>query len=224
MRKLILILSLFTLGVKAQIVGGFVPLNSTKTPTMGGAKINGNLNVTGTGSIGSTFTVNGALKASSTMSLGSANLTGGNTGTVAVLSDALFTTTHFHGLSTIGTGIIFYDKYPSSSGAGATSGLVGLTTIPFNCTLVGFEMSISVLGTLGSAGNGTVVARINNTTDVTLTSVAQYSSATTQRYSASNLNTSITAGDYVEIKVIPNCTPTAATNVTEQVMLFYSRR
>lgn len=134
-----------------------------------------------------------------------------------------FTTTHFHGLLTVGTTTYHYDKYPSSTGVAAGSGVVGSTVIPFNCTLIGFSLSIAVLGVLGTGNNATVSVRVNNTTDITLTSSALFSSATS-RYSSSSINTNLNAGDYVEIKVIPNCTPTSATNVTESVTLYFRRR
>jgi hypothetical protein len=67
MKKILLFLSILTLGVsKAQVVGGYIPLNSTKTPTMGGLKVNGNINATGTMSVGSTATVTGQAKLTST--------------------------------------------------------------------------------------------------------------------------------------------------------------
>lgn len=141
----------------------------------------------------------------------------------AALGDVYFTTTHFHGLATIGTTTVFYDKYPSSSGVAGASGTVGATIIPFNCTLIGFALSIAVLGTLGTANTATVSVRVNNTTDITLTASALFSAAT-NRYSSSVLNTNLNAGDYIEIKLVPNCTPTAATNVTESVTLFFKRR
>jgi hypothetical protein len=204
MRKLILILSLFTLGVKAQIVGGFVPLNSTKTFTSGGAKINGNLNVTGTGSIGSTFTVTGAMKASSTMSLGSANLTGGNTGTVAVLSDAVFNVNYScYGTGTPADGATYYI---GNSPAALVSSSWGNYTLPYNCTLVAWQLNW--YGTPGSAENSTII--INGTTNYTLTSAAIFSAAATVgTYSSSGLSQSFSANDVENIKWI--C-PTWATN------------
>ena len=134
-----------------------------------------------------------------------------------------FTTTHFHGLATIGTTTYHYDKYPSSSGTASGSGVVGATIIPYDCTLTGYALSIAVLGVLGTANTATVSVRVNNTTDITLTSSALFSAAT-NRYSSSALNTNLNAGDYIEIKVVPNCTPTSATNVTESVTLFFKRR
>ena len=222
MRKIILFLAL-ALGVKvnAQIVGGFLPINSSKSFTAGNSTFS-NVIARGTLSVGSTATVTGALKASSTMSLGSANLTGGNTGTVAVLSDALFTTTHFHSnANTVDNVTFFFDK--SLAGVSITSGVVGRTYLPYNCTLVGYSFESYISGTLGSAGNATVYARIDNTTDVTLTSTHNYT-ALTNYNNASNLNTNINAGSYIEIKIIVPDIVTAATNVSEYVTLYYVRR
>ena len=65
-------------------------------------------------------------------------------------------------------------------------------------------------GTLGSSENTTVAIRINNTTDVNVTTTAQLT-AVSVPFSNSSLSTSVSAGDYFEIKMI--C-PTWATNPT----------
>lgn len=144
--------------------------------------------------------------------------------TKAALGDVYFTTTHFHGApQTVGTTTLFFNAYPTGNGIAGASGGVGVTVIPFDCTLIGFSLSVLVFGTLGSANNGTIYVRVNNTTDITLSSSVLYSTATS-RYSSSALNTNLSAGDYIEIKVVPNCTPTAATSVAQNVTLWFKRR
>jgi hypothetical protein len=275
MKKLILILSLFTLGVKAQIVGGFVPLNSTKTFTSGGAKINGNLNVTGTGSIGSTFTVSGAsniggstngfvigavsgtnrlytsgnqfyfvnsgngdaglsagtatfggaIKATSTMSLGSANLTGGNTGTVAVLSDAVFP-------------VIIYNSYNAATAANpadattyyfgvsnygiTTNSLNGQFHLPYNCTLVGWDFNATPAAVASSSETSTFIV-FGSTNTYTLSSSITFSTAY-NNYTASGISQNFNANEAISMKWV---TPTWATNPTQLfigITLWFVRR
>jgi len=140
------------------------------------------------------------------------------------ISKQIFTTSHFHGSpQTVGTTTLFFNAYPTGNGIAGSSGGVGVTIVPFDCTLVGFSLSVLVFGTLGTANNATVYVRVNNTTDITLSSSVLYSASTSQ-YSSSALNTNLSAGDYIEIKIVPNCTPTAATSVAENVTLYFKAR
>lgn len=170
--------------------------------------------------------VTGGAGISTTLTVGNTNTVTGpaTAGTMAVMTDVLFSTTHYHSSTTIGTTTIYYDKSLAGvcSNPGATGGC-GITYLPYDCTLVGYSLTHNVFGTLGSNNNATVSVRVNNTTDITLTSVAKYS-AGTQHYNASNLNTNVNAGDYIEIKVIPNNTPTAATTVQAALTLYWKRR
>lgn len=189
MKKIILILALLSLGVsKAQVVGGYLPLNSSKSATIGAVRTN-SLVVT-----------------ASTISVGAKTLTAVNTGTVAVLSDALF------GVNC---------QVSSSNPADATSytcGIVpfsftgfntGKVYIPYNCTLVGWTFSAFTNGTPGSAESGSLSININGTS--TQLSSAIITSVAVVEYSASGLSTSVTAGNYINAIYT---TPTWATNPT----------
>lgn len=82
--------------------------------------------------------------------------------------------------------------------------------IPKNCTLKAVCAESFIGGTLGSTENVTLAVRINNTTDVTVSTTWKWN---TQRNIVTNtgLSTSITAGDYIQFKLT---TPTWATNPT----------
>ena len=223
MKKIIFLLALLSLGVsKAQVVGGYLPVNSTKSATMGGLRVNGNETVTGTFSVGSTATITGALKASSTMSLGSANLTGGNTGTVAVLSDAVFCTQSSTKPYDPGDGLTIYF---------ANSGYLGLTTnatnnriyVPKNCTLIGYDITGYIDGSSGTAETSTISIRIDNTTDVTLNSSITYTT-TYQQWHSMALSTDINSGSYFNLKWVTPTWVTNPTSVVNSVVLWFKLR
>ena len=152
-----------------------------------------------------TLDVRGDAKVSSTFSLGAANLTGGNTGTVAVLSDALFQITLNHPYYTPADASTNYFGNLVYSPAGANVG-TGTITIPYNCTLVSWNYNYQNTVINGSAGNSTL--SIVGTTNYTLTSSLNYT-ATTSGLSASGLSQNFNAGDVFNIKQV---NPTWATN------------
>lgn len=303
MKKIILFLALLSLGVsKAQVVGGYLPLNSSKSATMGGLRVNGTTltsslgigvlpssslsafqMVKGTGSVNigeavagfpaiwfdtpistsnyafrgnasntsinatqrqqhninnttkgvwtstglrvgsssdpsAVLDVTGDAKVSSTFSLGSANLTGGNTGTVAVLSDAVFPINLNHIASSPADATEYYLGNNAFLYAGAVSGSI---TIPYNCTLVAWNISVVNTGGNGSAGSSTV--SISGTTNYTMSTAINYTTVT-QAFSASGLSQNFSAGDVFNIKIL---TPTWATNplaTFHGVTLWFVRR
>ncbi len=160
-----------------------------------------------------------------TLSLGTAtNLVGGNSGTVAVFSDILFTTTHFHSLvsSTVTSSTSFFDKSFGGLCSSSNNGC-GITVIPYNATLIGYSLNNNVLGQFGSATNSTISVRVNNTTDILLTNVGRFT-ATTNTFTSNSLNTNINANDYIEIKEVISCTPTGVSNFSSQLTLYWRRR
>jgi len=211
MKRIILFLALLSLGVsKAQVVGGYLPLNSTKSATMGGLKVSGNETVTGTFSVGSTATITGALKASSTMSLGSANLTGGNTGTVAVLSDAVFCL-NFIALS--------FNPFDGSTYTLSTIPIVGGSSsttknlIPENCEAYKYDL-LAYNGTTATAETSTIQL-IQNTNLTTITSA--FTSTAFYVQNTGTLSVSYSANDLSGIRII---NPTWSTNPTVVIYSF----
>lgn len=185
----------------------------------------------GTSSVGLTQTVTGQAKLTATNNIigntqifsSTANtLTTGNTGTVAVLSDVVFTTTHFHSATgTFDNFTYYFDK--SFAGISTVAGVIGKTYIPYDCTLIGYSLLTYIGGTLGSAEAQGYYVRVNNTTDITLTA-AGTATAITNINTASNLNTNLSAGDYIEIKgVCPDMT-TGYTTTSRSLTLFFKKR
>lgn len=185
------------------------------------------LDVTGTMSVSGTSTLTGAAKQTNTLNYEgnttwntnqTNTLTTGNTGTVAVLSDAVFTTKHLGSSYNPADATTYYIgtvSYPISTNR--TGGIY----IPYNATIVGFT-STHINGVTGSSETFTLQCWQNNTTATNL-STALTSSATVNTFSNS-ASISVSAGDYIETRII---TPTWVTNPTGQyfeVTLFYVRR
>lgn len=80
---------------------------------------------------------------------------------------------------------------------------------PKDCTIVGAYGSAVVKGTLATTENSTLSIRKNNTADTTITSTLKFSTASNTF--SNTFTISMTAGDYMEIKLL---TPTWTTNPT----------
>jgi len=92
-----------------------------------------------------------------------------------------------------------------------TSGdLSGLMYVPKTGTITACVGNFNVAGTLGSAENATLNIRLNNTTDTAVTSTLKFN-AIENNISNTALSIAVTAGDYLEFKLV--C-PTWATNPT----------
>jgi len=181
------------------------------------------LDVQGNLNISSTATITGALKASSTMSLGVANLTGGNTGTVAVVTDVYFTipiscasnepadlTTYYFGnIDGMPPNITKYFR----------------VNIPYACTLIGWELSGFTNGVVGTTESNTLSVVANNSSTVTLSSTISMGNNNTPSasagffaYSGTGLSTDFSAGDYFFMQWD---TPTYATNPSSLLLTGY---
>ncbi len=86
--------------------------------------------------------------------------------------------------------------------------------VPKTGTLKAAYLLAYVNGTLGSATNTSFYVRLNNTTDYTVSTTVTLN-ATVVSITNSSMSASVTAGDYLEIKVV--C-PTWATNPTNVVL------
>lgn len=223
MKKIILFLALLSLGVsKAQVVGGYLPLNSTKSATMGGLKVAGNETVTGTFSVGSTATITGALKASSTMSLGSANLTGGNTGTVAVLSDAMFAY-NFQVASAVNPNdATSYYFSNLNSPTWLSSASANSILMPYNATLIGYHINYIVNGVTGTAETATLQISASGSA-TNLVTVLDFQGAANS-YTANNLSVNVTAGSLISAVLITPTWGTNPTNIRMGITFLFVRR
>lgn len=102
--------------------------------------------------------------------------------------------------------------------SGNTTAALRQEIVPFACTLRG--AGITIIGVANSTDTFTIYARINNTTDVTLTSSAAVTT-TAQYFSANNLTQAIAAGDKIEIKVVTPAWATPPTAVRILVNLYF---
>lgn len=82
--------------------------------------------------------------------------------------------------------------------------------IPFAGTITTVYGSVTVQGTLGSAGNSTLSLRLNNTTDTTITSTLALT-GTSNTFNNTGLSIAVVAGDFLELKIV---SPTWVTNPT----------
>jgi hypothetical protein len=175
MRKIILFLAL-ALGVKlnAQIVGGYLPRNSsTSTATIG------------------TIRTSSLVVTASTISVGGKTLTSGNTGTVAVLSDAKFTLYNTFTPTNLASSTTYHFGAIAVSSAPNTSQNTRYNVIPQNCTLRGFSINYYNVSQ-GSSGTSTVDIIVNNSTVTTLTTVAQpanFAAGSIDTYYSSSMTT-----------------------------------
>lgn len=103
----------------------------------------------------------------------------------------------------------YYFGFPYDVSFANNSAAIRSKVIPFACVLRG--AGITVTATAGATTEATTIyARINNTTDVTLSSAVTMDQ-TNQTFSITGLSQAIAAGDKIEIKLI---TPTWVTNPT----------
>jgi len=189
------------------------------------------LDVTGTMSVSGTSTLTGAAKQTNTLnyegnttwkSNATATLTTGNTGTVAVLSDAVFPVQM--GLYTNGNPANATTYY------GGSFGYIGGTTtqgwapiyMPYNCTLIGWTCNIRVTGTLASSQSITLSLNVDNS--ATQLSTAITATAVNQTFTATALNTNVNAGSYIEPKWLTPTWGTPPANFYGTITFWFVRR
>lgn len=98
----------------------------------------------------------------------------------------------------------------TASGAGSTRFYFGSSRTITTCYGIAF-----VAGTLGSSENVSIIIRKNNTSDTTVTSTLQLTSASNS-FNNTGLSISLVAGDYIEVKMV---NPTWATNPTSVTLI-----
>ena len=195
--------------------------NSTLIKVSGNTKISvlpSNVDINTTLSVASTATLAGTLKLGS-----SAVLTGGNTGTVAVLSDALFNLQFSHYFAALYADATTY-YLGQFTDVISTNALNSVVYVPYNCTLVGWSFSGRVQTTAASAETSTISVRLNNTTDVLLSSAISYSAASGFNNQTGTVSSNLKAGDFINIKLVTPTWVTNPTNVGSGVTLWFVRR
>lgn len=100
--------------------------------------------------------------------------------------------------------------------APTSSATIAAWIVPYGVTLIRAELDVLVTGTLGSGESASAYVRINDTTDVTISTAVLHSAA--QNIYNATLNTAIAANDFLEFKIV---LPTWATNPTNVFYMGY---
>lgn len=206
MKKIIVIL-LLVLGIKvnAQIVGGFMPPNSSKSFTAGAAQfttLRASLGGTITGQATLSNTVN-LIGNTRLISSATNTLTTGNTGTVAVLSDVLVP---FHfgwtALSLADNTTYFASNLPYAP----QTSRFGSLYAPYNMTLIGWSFSCAQNATVSA--ESCTLQMVANTTTTSLNSALTIT-GTINTYTNTGISVNVSTGDRID--ALFNC-PNFATN------------
>jgi len=175
----------------------------------------------GTFSATGASTITGALTAQSTMSLGSANLTGGNTGTVAVLSDVLipYDFKCAAGANPVNATTYYFSNVnqPWFTSASANSVLM-----PYKATLIGYHINYIVNGTLGSSETATLQITASGSSTNILTSLTFSDVANSYTSSATSIN--VSAGDLISARLNTPTWGTPPTNIRMGITFLFVRR
>ena len=181
--------------------------------------------VTGDAAISSSLTVAGISNSSTMTAGGGGTVITGTSGTVAVMTNLCFPIHMAHGLYSPGDGATLYFGGIGNSGNPSTTATYARVYIPVNCTLIGYDLNCLISGVAGSGESSTFAVRVDNTTDITLTSAMTYSAGSGINEShASNLNTNINAGSYINIKWTTPTWVTNPTNVNQGIVLWFKQR
>lgn len=227
MKKLILLL-LISGGLSAQVV---IPKSTTTFSNVratGSMTVANKLRVGSTTAPSATLDVTGTMSVSSTATLAStlklgssAVLTGGNTGTVAVLSDAVFPITfNTENFSPLDANTYYYGNSLYANSNTASNGTI---TIPYNCTLVSWQFNSVTTAGAGSAETSTL--SITGTTSYTLSTAITFSAAGLYNgQSASGLSQNFAANDVLNIKWVTPTWVTNPTSVRTGLTLWFVRR
>jgi len=191
---------------------------------------NATADIAGTFSVSSTSTLTGAAKQTNTLNYEgnttwntnqTNTLTTGNTGTVAVLSDAVFPITfNTENFSPLDANTYYYGNALYANSNTASNGTI---TIPYNCTLVSWQFNSITTGGAGSAETSTL--SINGTTNYTLSTAITFSAASLYNgQSGSGLSQNFAANDVLNIKWVTPTWVTNPTSVRTGLTLWFVRR
>lgn len=240
MKKLIYLLLLISGGISAQIVQPrstttFSNVRATGSMTVAnklrvGSTVapSATLDVTGTMSVSGTSTLTGAAKQTNTLNYEgnttwntnqTNTLTTGNTGTVAVLSDAVFSIDFGHTSSNPADATTYYFGNIHSFVLSGNSAL-GNIRLPYNCTLIGWDYNNTV--TAGSSETATL--SIAGSTNYTLSTSISFT-ASPNYVSGNSLSQNFNAGDIINAKLVcPTWVTTNPTALFSSLTLWFVRR
>jgi hypothetical protein len=221
MKKILSIFALFVaLGVNAQVVGGYIPINSTKSATMGGLRVNGAITATGTIKTGST-TIQGGGNATVTLPASS--------GTLANLGDVYFTQTFAPATWSPNDNTTYY--FGTLPDFAPNTGRYFRVNLPYSCTLIGWEISGFTNGVIGTSESCTVSIVSNNTSTVTLTNTLNLQSNNAPvgsngffGVSGTGIATNYNAGDYIFGQFDAPAFTTNPTSFQFSLVLYFRRQ
>lgn len=117
----------------------------------------------------------------------------------------------------------FVDGTPYYSGAittgTSTTAAINQVPIPVSGTITAVYVYQLTAGTLATGESSTLAIRVNNTTDVTVSS-AVLNSSISSTWSATGLSQAVSAGDYIELKFTAASWATNPTNVRWTAIVF----
>ncbi len=229
MKKLLSLLLLISLGVNSQTR---IRYRQMENPATSSVNLGTQLLAAGTVSVSTTATITGAAKQTNTLNYEgnttwntnqTNTLTTGNTGTVAVLSDAVFSVDLCEGVSSPADATTYY--IGQGCAPASSSPVNGIIYLPYNCTLIGWSYSGTVKTAVATAGSSTLSAVINGTNSVSLsTSITHTTASGYNNFNATGLNTSLTAGDYINCSLLTPSWATNPTNLYTGITLWFVRR
>jgi hypothetical protein len=174
----------------------------------------GNLNVANSSTFTGQATLSNSLNILGNTTLitnATKTITTGNTGTLAVLSDALipvaFTTNTYNPVDAT---TYFMGNVSGYSPQGVS---YGAFYIPYNATLIGWTLNSVQSNTNASAETTTLQIAVNGSTTNLSTSITFSATSGINTYTATGLSQNVSAGDKIEPKLV---SPTWATNPLAQ--------
>ena len=141
--------------------------------------------------------------------ISSAPTAGSSFSMIVTAGNPLDSTTYYFGLLT-------------SLSSSTASGIVQQRlVIAKNGTITACVGFFRIVGTLGSNENTTINIRLNNTTDIAVTTTAQLTANPTN-FSNTSLSQAVSAGDYIEITMVTPAWNTNPTSVSASLTVFIS--
>lgn len=153
--------------------------------------------------------------------LGSAGLTGGNSGTIAVLSDAVFQFTGTGLTAAMGDASTYYfGNAPQTLQTSSVSPFY----MPYNATLIGYVANFVVNGGASSAETGTLGINIAGTTTTLSTGITMNAGTGINTFTATGLSVNVNAGQmFCPYITTPTWVTNPGTTATGITFLFVRR-
>lgn len=222
MKNILFLLAFLISGlVNSQIV------QPRSTTTFSNVRATGSMTVANKLRVGSTTAPSATLDVTGTFSLsnqsfsvGTTALTGGNTGTIAVLSDVVFPVNCIASPSNLTDGATYYFGAAPRPWMTSRNGQI---FIPYNATLIGASCDFFVNGSVSAAETSTLILEVGGVSTLTLSSSITFSSSS-NNYTITGLSTNVNANSLVNCKMLNPTWATDPTSVSAGIVLWFVRR